>query len=489
MLQITSFGCCLDAISADEVREIIQGEGKIYSLIKMDEITNLGAVWVRLRSMQEAIRERSRTGKPTSRQGHGDHPSGENSEGRTILIPWFSPLYSPFIPAVFASFGCRVELLAPQDRFSVDVGLRYVNNDMCYPAVILIGDIVKALQSGKHDPGKTTVLLTQTFGQCRASNYLLLTRKALASAGFGGVPVISLSAEETHPRSGLPIDRNKLFKRLALGLIFSDALARITTLATAPHEIRAGSSMALQQKYIAETGRLAGEGNFGALLELLRKAVRDFNALPVDNATAPMVGVLGEIFVKHNAFSNNNIVDWLISQGVEAVVPPLLSFFEQRFVNEEFDQRACLKRSFRDLVMTRLIDRYVCFYRIRVERVMKDFRYYLRQYNLKELAEETSRATSLANQAGEGWLLPAEMIAMLKGGVENIVCLQPFGCLANHIIGKGVEKKLKSLYNRLNLLFLDMDPGMSEVNILNRLHIIVMSAREGMQTERLVERR
>lgn len=288
-------------------------------------------------------------------------------------------------------------------------------------------------------------------------------------------------------QSELPIDRNKLVKRLALGLIFSDALARIV-LATAPHEIHAGVTMALQQRYIAETGRLAGEGKFEALLEMLREAVRDFNALPVDNLTAPMVGILGEIFVKHNAFSNNNIVDWLIAQGVEPVLPPLLSFFEQRFVNEEFDQRACLKRSFRDLVMTRLTDRYVRFYKIRVERVMKDFRYHRRQYDLRELAEETSRATSLANQAGEGWLLPAEMIAMLKGGVVNIVCLQPFGCLANHIIGKGVEKKLKFLYKRLNLLFLDMDPGMSEVNILNRLHFLVTSAREGMQTEGLVER-
>ena len=487
MLQITSFGCGLDAISADEVREIIRGEGKIYSLIKMDEITNLGAVRVRLRSMLDAIRERSGTGKPKSGPNHTDHPSGGKPEERTILVPWFSPLYSPFIPAVFASFGCRVELLMPQDRTSVDVGLRYVNNDMCYPAVILIGDIIKALRSGKHDPDRTTILLIQTFGQCRASNYLPLTRKALAAAGFGEVPVISLSAEETPLQTALPMDRNKLVKRLALGLIFSDALARIT-LATAPHEIRAGSTMVLQQKYIAETGRLSGEGDFKALLALLREAVRDFNALPVDNAPAPIVGVLGEIFVKHNAFSNNNIVEWLISQGVEVVVPPLLSFFEQRFVNEEFDQRAYLKRSFRDLVLTRLLDRYVRFYLTPVERVMKDFRYYRQHYDLKELAEETSRATSLANQAGEGWLLPAEMIAMLKGGVGNIICLQPFGCLANHIIGKGVEKKLKSLYNRLNLLFLDMDPGMSEVNILNRLHFIVMSAREGMQTERLVAR-
>ncbi|MEI7671985.1 MAG: CoA activase, partial [Deltaproteobacteria bacterium] len=398
---------------------------------------------------------------------------------RTILVPWFSPLYSSFIPEVFASFGCHVELLPPQDRASVDLGLRYVNNDMCYPAIILIGDVLKALQSGKYDPGTTTILFAQTFGQCRASNYLPLTRKALASAGFGEVPVISLSTEDNRLQSELPIDRSKLVKKLALGLIFGDALGRIS-LGTASHEVHAGSSIALRQKYIAKTGRLAAEGNFEALLEMLRFAVRDFNALPVDNLTAPVVGVLGEIFVKHNAFSNNNIVDWLISQKVEVIVPPLLSFFEQRFVNEEFDQRSCLKSSFRDLVKNRLSDRYVRFYLGRVERVMKDFRYYRRPYDLRELAEETSRATSLANQAGEGWLLPAEMIAMLKGGVRNIVCLQPFGCLANHIIGKGVEKKLKSLYKRMNLLFLDMDPGMSEVNILNRLHFIVMSAREGM---------
>jgi predicted nucleotide-binding protein (sugar kinase/HSP70/actin superfamily) len=478
MLQITSFGCGLDAICADEVREILQNEGKMYSLIKMDEITNLGAVRIRLRSMLDAIRERAGAGKPEHRPEHSNDSSPDKPGERTILIPWFSPLYSPVIPPVFASFGCRVELLTPQDRSSVDVGLRFVNNDMCYPAVIVIGDIIKALRSGRYDPRKTTVLLSQTFGQCRASNYLPLTRKALAAAGFGEVPVVSLSAEETPPPSIFPIDRRTLVRRLALALIFSDALARIA-LATAPHEILAGSTMTLQQRYIAEIGRLAGEGDFGALLELLREAVRDFNALPVDGGPVPIVGVLGEIFVKYNAFSNNNIVEWLVSQGIEVVVPPLLSFFEQRFVNEEFDQRAYLKRSFRDLLVNRLLERYVRFYLARVERVMKDFRYHRRHYDLKKLAEETTRTTSLANQAGEGWLLPAEMIAMLKQGIGNIICLQPFGCLANHIIGKGVEKKLKSMYNRLNLLFLDMDPGMSEVNILNRLHFIVMSAREG----------
>lgn len=483
MIQMTSFGCGLDAIAADEVREILRSRGKSVSLIKMDEIANLGAVRIRVRSLLSAIRERSGTARPKRGGDDADHPPGANQEERTILMPWLSPLYSPFVPSVFASVGCRLELLMPQDRSSVDVGLKYVNNDMCYPAVIVIGDIIKAFQSGRYDPARTTVLISQTFGQCRASNYLPLTRKALAAAGFGSVPVLSLSTEENLSGTGFAIDWNRLVKRLAFGVVFSDALARMA-LATMPHEIRAGASMALQQKYIAEMGRLAGKEDFRGLLRLLRDAVRDFNALPVDEAPAPVVGVLGEIFVKHNAFSNNNIVEWLVSQGVEVVVPPLLSFFEQRFVNEEFDQGAYLKRSFRDRVMTRLLERHVRFYLARVERVMAGFRYHRPNHDLKKLAAETSRTASLANQAGEGWLLPAEMIAMVKDGIANIICLQPFGCLANQIIGKGVEKKLKTLYNRLNLLFLDMDPGMSEVNILNRLHFVVMSARERMQ-ERL----
>ncbi|MHB8769543.1 MAG: acyl-CoA dehydratase activase-related protein [Syntrophales bacterium] len=479
MLQVTSFGCGLDAISADEVREVLQGAGKTYTMIKVDEIANPGAVRIRLRSMLEAIRERSGAGKPVLHPERTVHPSPGAPEKRTVLVPWFSPLYSPFIPPVFASFGCRVELLLPQDRTSVEVGLRYVNNDMCYPAVIVIGDIIKALQSGRYEPETTTVLLPQTFGQCRASNYLPLARKALRAAGFPGVAVVSLAAERTIALSGVPIDHGRLLKRLALGFVFSDALARMA-LATAPREIHPGAAMALQRRYIAKMGESAGREDFGALLALLGDAVDAFNTIEVKKGPAPVVGVLGEIFVKHNAFSNNNIVEWLIGQGVEVVIPSLLSFFEQRFVNERFDQEAYLKRSLRDLLTTRLQNWYVRLYLNRVERVMEGFRSYRRDPDLATLAAETSRTTSLANQAGEGWLLPAEMIAMFKEGVGNIICLQPFGCLANQIIGKGVEKRLKSLYQRLNILFIDMDAGASEVNIMNRLHFMVVSAREGL---------
>jgi predicted nucleotide-binding protein (sugar kinase/HSP70/actin superfamily) len=203
----------------------------------------------------------------------------------------------------------------------------------------------------------------------------------------------------------------------------------------------------------------------------------------VTNEPVPVVGVLGEIFVKYNPFSNNNIVEWLIGQGVEVVLPSLSGFFMQRFVNEEFNQKAHLKRSVTDRLLTSALDKYTRHYLSQEERVMQNFRYYRKTHGLRDLAEAASRTASLANQAGEGWLLTAEMIAMLKDGVGNIVCLQPFGCLANHITGNGLERKLKTLYPQLNLLSLNMDPGTSEVNILNRLHFIVMAAREELNSK------
>ena len=478
MVQITSFGCGIDAISADEVRDIIRQKGKVYTLIKMDEISNLGAVRIRLRSMLDVVRERSqRFGNDAGIADHVHRIEGKPGE-RNIIIPWFSPFYSPAIPAVFESFGYgKVELLMPQDRSSVDVGLRYVNNDVCYPAIIVVGDIVKAMQSGRWDPQRTTVLLTQTFGQCRASSYVPLAQRALAAAGFGKVPVVSLSVGESMQLAGIPIDQKRLVKRLALGLIFTDPLSKMA-MATLPHEINPGSTMALHRKYLEKVGVLACGENFGALLDMLKGAVRDFNGIPVRDNDVPVVGVLGEIFVKHNEFANNNIVDWFTSQGMEVVVPPLLSFFEQVFVNGEFDQKAFMKHSMRDRVVLNMLDHYVGFYLHRVENAMKSFRYYRKTYPLKELAHEAAIVTSIANQAGEGWLLPAEIISMVKQGVEHVVCLQPFGCLANHIIGKGVEKRLRDLYPHLNLLYIDMDAGITEVNVLNRLHLMIMSLKE-----------
>jgi predicted nucleotide-binding protein (sugar kinase/HSP70/actin superfamily) len=266
-------------------------------------------------------------------------------------------------------------------------------------------------------------------------------------------------------------------KRLAQVLIFSDSLAAMT-LATAPHEIRRGDSAQLRDLVMAEISNLLSKGEFQPLLVLLRNAIAAFNRVEVDDAPLPVIGVLGEIFVKYNPFSNGDMVQWLMEQGVEVVLPPLVGFFTQRFVNEEFDQSVYIKRSLKDRAMNRLMDAYARYYLHQVERTMRDFRYYRKNHDLKELAAAAARITSLANQSGEGWLLTAEMIAMLENGINHVICLQPFGCLANHITGKGVEKRLKAIYPRLNLHFLDMDAGASEVNILNRLHFMIAAAKE-----------
>ncbi|WP_299983376.1 acyl-CoA dehydratase activase-related protein [Desulfobacula sp.] len=480
LVQLTSFGCGPDAVSADEVREIIRGSGKVYTLIKMDEIANLGAVKIRLRSMLEAIKEnitRSHTD-----QGNGKKANRifmQKDRGRTLIAPYFSPFYSSLIPAAFRPLGYRVDILPPQDRASVELGLKAVNNDMCYPTILVAGDIIKAFKSGRYDPCKTGVILTQTGGQCRASSYVSLIKKGLADADLADVPVISISAGEINHQPGFVINEKELVKRLGLGVIFADPLARMY-LSTIVREEIPGTSAALHAKYLSRMEPGIEKADYHYLLNLLKRAVDDFNRVRIKNKPVPKIGIVGEIFVKYNFFSNGNIIEWLSDQGVEVVLPSLQSFFAQRFVNESFNQKAFFKFSPADNIKTRLLEIYANYHLFRIDRVMQDFRFYRKHHSLKNLAENTSEVVSLANQFGEGWLLTAEMIAMLNERIGNIVCLQPFGCIANHITGRGVEKKLKVMFPYLHLLSLDMDAGVSEVNVLNRLHFMVDGAKEEM---------
>ncbi|MGV8056713.1 MAG: acyl-CoA dehydratase activase-related protein [Smithellaceae bacterium] len=470
MVQLASFGCGLDALSSDEARRILEKKNQSYTLIKIDEIANLGAVKIRLRSLLETDSGARDCVAPF----HAYHlcPKGEQKK---IIIPWISPMYSPLLAPAFAACGFPAEVLAPPDRQSVELGLQYVNNDLCYPAVIIIGDIIKAFRSGKYDPERTAIVFPQTFGQCRASSYLPLMEKALQCAGYEKAGVLSLSIANGDLQIDLPIDRKAFLRKLTLELIFADALARLYY-ATASREIVKGKAGALHRKFLE---RIAEEpANFDSLLTLLKKAVAEFNSLEMTNTTIPVVGVLGEIYVKYNSFANNNIVEWLLEQGLEVRVPPLLSFFMQFFTNETFNQRAFLKSSLKNRIACTLVDYYIRYFLQRVEGIMKSFRYYQKSADLRKLAEETKQTVRLVNQAGEGWLLTAEMISMLQCGVNHIVCIQPFGCLANHITGKGISRRLQQRYPQANLLFLDMDAGQSEVNLLNRLHLLVAAAKE-----------
>ncbi len=475
MIQLTSFGCGLDALAVDEAKEILNKAGKFYSVIKIDEIANTGAAKLRVRALIEAFKEK----KPHTERLPAFPKANSSVCGRerTILVPWFSPHYSPLIPQVFQDFGYKLKLLPPQDKSSVETGLRYVNNDMCYPAVIIIGDVIKALQTGEYALPETAVMLTQTFGQCRASNYVPLMRKSLQAAGLGEVPVFSIAAGETNLDLALDVDAGELIRRLSLGLIFSDALATMT-IATMSHEAKRGEAEALHDQVLQEMACRLNKGKFAPLLGVLKEAVPLFNGLAVNAKPKPVIGVLGEIFVKYNGFSNQHLLEWLIDLVFEVVLPSLVGFFTQRFVNEEFNQCSYLKRAFKDRVLSRILDLYTYRYLREVDGILQNFRYYRRNHRPRDLAKEASLVTSMANQAGEGWLLTAEMIAMVRNGIENIICLQPLGCLANHVTGKGVEKRMKSLYPGLNLHFLDMDAGASEVNVLNRLHFIMETARK-----------
>ncbi len=480
LLQLTSFGCGPDAVSADEIRDIITNSGKIYTLIKMDEIANLGAVRIRLRSMLEAIRENRE--KPQGERGGRKRTNRlfmPEDRKKTLIAPYFSPFYSPLVPAVFRPLGYRVDVLPPQDKASVEFGLKNINNDICYPAVLIAGDIIKAFRSGRYDPENTSVIVTQTGGQCRASSYVSLIKKGLAAAGLHDVPVAALSAEAINPQPGFIIDKKGLLRRMGLGVIFTDPLARMY-LATVVREKQRGIAKAVHTKYLKKMEAGIEQADYNYLLQVLEEAVAGFNEVGVDDRPVPRIGVVGEIFVKYNFFSNGNIIEWLSGQGVEVVLPGLQNFFAQRQVNENFNRKAYLKRSLIDSLKTRMMDIYVSYHLAQIDIVMQNFRFYRQPFDLKCLAEITSEVVSLANQFGEGWLLTAEMIAMLNEGIGNIVCLQPFGCIANHITGRGVEKKLKGMFPQLNLLSLDMDAGASEVNILNRLHFMIIAAKEEM---------
>jgi len=476
MVQLTSFGCGLDAVSIDEVRRILQKNGRTHMLIKIDEITNLGAVKIRLRSFLQTAWGQDTAPDQNSVSVHGQGEACKTIPEK-IIIPWVSPLYSPLLEPLFKAYGYQAEVLPPPDKASVERGLTYVNNDVCYPATIIIGDIIKAFQSGRYDPEHTMIILSQTFGQCRASNYLPLMRKALGSAGYGRTEILSISFSSDGLQLKLPIPQREFMRKLALGLIFADALARLYY-ATAAREKLKGQAAGLHTHYLGLMASQAAQGDFDALLRHLKAAVGTFNKVETTSAQLPVVGVVGEIYVKYNAFANNQIIQWLWGQGVEVVIPSLLGFFTQCFVNDRFDRQAILKNSAKDLVLYSLLEWYVGRFITRVEACMRAFHHYRPAHDLKKLAYKTGRTVSLANQAGEGWLLTAEMIALLDEGVNDIVCMQPFGCLANHITGKGVSQGLKDLYPDANLLYLDMDAGHSEVNLLNRLHCMVMAARE-----------
>ena len=473
LVQLNSFGCGPDAVVIDEVREILKTGGKNHTLIKVDEISSPGSVRLRLRSMVESLKfkESASPGVCTPRKPFLKF-TGEDRK-RTILAPFFAEDYSAYLPAVFKNAGYDFHILPRPDRKSVDLGLQYASNDICYPGTIVIGDIIKALKTHSYDPKKIAVGITQTGGQCRASNYLSLIRKAMVGAGFDDIPIISVTA------SGGLIDQpgfriNWLLKtRILLAVtMFSDCIAKMYY-AVATREKNKGRSLKIRTHYMEKvSGSIVGN-DYAGMYRLLEKAVDDFNGVPVHKKEYPKMGIVGEIYAKYNAFANQHIIHWLIGQGIEPVIPPIIDYFIQDLVNYKENIKAGIrKRKLTDLIGIAL-EWGVTSCRKKINAIFSNFRYGLPFDDIKEIAEKASRILTMTHQFGEGWLIPGEIAAFADQGIRHVISVQPFGCIANHIVSKGVEKRIKAVHPEMNLYYLDFDAGMSEANIRNRLHFMV----------------
>ncbi len=481
LIQLNSFGCGLDAITTDQVQEILKKYNKIYTVLKIDEGNNLGAVRIRIRSLIAAIDERERNGFKPERIDSKENTvifTENMREQYTILAPQMSPIHFQFLEEAFNSSGYKVDVLPSVDTKAVDEGLKYVNNDACYPSILVVGQVVEAIKSGKYDVNKVAVLITQTGGGCRATNYIGFLRKGVKEAGYPDIPIISLNALGIEKNPGFKITGGMLNKTM-IALVYGDLLMRVL-LKTRPYEKVNGSANLLYESWIEKCKESTKSGNLKVFKQNVKKIVEDFDNLPLEDIVKPKVGLVGEILVKFHPTANNNIIDTIEDEGAEAVMPDLVDFLLYCSYNANFKYQY-LSGTKKAQIGNNAAILGIEFYRKDMKKALHRSKRFEPPKTISELAEGAEPILSLGNQTGEGWFLTAEMVELIESGVKNIVCMQPFGCLPNHVTGKGMIKALKSKYAGTNITAIDYDPGASEVNQLNRIKLMLSVAFKNLQ--------
>ncbi|MDR2475761.1 MAG: acyl-CoA dehydratase activase-related protein, partial [Bacteroidales bacterium] len=481
-VQMTSFGCGPDAFILDEVGDILRRKGKNLTILKIDDVNNIGSLRLRMRSLIESLKFGNNTANDRNDLQVKTPLFTVEDREKTILVPHLADFYSPFIPTLAGILGYKMENLPPCDQLSTQFGLKFSNNEICYPATLIVGDMLKALESGKYNRNEIAFGITQTGGQCRATNYIALIKKALINSGYGDIPVISVATGDglNNLQPGFKPDYKKIVRITVYCMFYADALSMMYY-ATAPRERQKGEAIRLRDKYLTNVQPLVAQKNTSGMLKMLKEAAEEFDKL-ADDRKIPQIGVVGEIFVKYNSFAHKSVVDWLIGQGIEPVLPGLSDFFIQTFVNtEESVKNNFQLKSFSNTALLKVAEIYVNQCKKKISAAASPFRYMRKFSDIRHDAAMAKRIISLSAQFGEGWLIPAEFACFAEQGINNAVSLQPFGCIANHIISKGVEKRIKEHYPNMNLLFLDFDSGVSEVNILNRLFFMIKNAQEQMK--------
>ena len=477
LVQLNSFGCGLDAVTTDQVCEILEKSNKLYTVLKIDEVNNLGAVRIRIRSLLAAMKMRREQGITAVCDSSGYHRAEFTEEmfqeGYTILAPQMSPIHFDILAPVFQKYGFHMEVLDNDNRTAVDTGLKFVNNDACSPSITVVGQIMEAVLSGRYDTKRLAIIMTQTGGCCRASNYVGFIRRALDKAGLSYIPVISLNAGGLEKNSGFKIPA-KLLLKAAQAIVYGDLFMRCVY-RIRPYEVRPGSTNDLHTvwKEIA-IDSLVNPRSKWTFKKVCRGIVAAFDKLPIHEAVRkPRVGVVGEILVKYMPLANNHLVELLEREGAEAIVPDLMDFMNYSLYNGIY------KREF--LGTKSDYAQRIGLWAIRRLRkpaldALEASHRFEAPMRIEKVAELAKPFLSIGNQYGEGWFLTGEMAELLETDVPNIVCIQPFACLPNHVVGKGVIKALKKEYPQANIIAVDYDPGASEVNQLNRIKLMLSAA-------------
>ena len=486
LVQLNSFGCGLDAVTTDEVCELLEQGGKLYTCLKIDEVNNLGAVRIRIRSLLAAVAMRRERGihstshvQPFERVYYTKEMQKQHY---TILAPQMSPIHFDILEPIFRHHGYNFEVLQNDDRAAIDAGLKYVNNDACYPSITAVGQLMEAVTSGRYDTDHLALIMSQTGGCCRASNYIAFIRRALKKAGLEHIPVISLNANGMETNEGFRISPSLLLDA-AHGIVLGDLLMRCLY-RVRPYELEKGSANALHRKWRDICiDSLTSEHPKYRYAQLCRGIVEDFDALPIDETLKkPRVGVVGEILVKYMPLANNHVVDLLEREGAEAVVPDLLDFFAATIYEQDF-KHTHLGKGWTASATAKLgIPALQRMRRPAIE-ALKASKRFDPPMAINHVAELAKPFLSIGNQYGEGWFLAGEMAELITSGTPNIVCIQPFACLPNHVVGKGVIKALRAAYPGANIVAVDYDPGASEVNQLNRIKLMLTAAQRALHAQ------
>ncbi len=482
MIQLNSFGCGLDAVTTDQVAEIIGAKGRIYTVLKIDEGNNLGAAKIRIRSLKAAMDERDRKKYvPIEEKIEYKNPpfTEKMRKNHTILCPQMAPIHFDLVEVAARASGYNVVVLPSMDMKAVDEGLKYVNNDACYPSIIVVGQMIEALKSGKYDLNNTSVIISQTGGGCRATNYIGFIKLALKHAGFEQVPIISLNTLGMGEQPGFKITPkfiNKGIMALVYGDLFMRVLYRIR-----PYEKVKGSANELYNRWNSIVKQNIMNGNRREFNKNIRAIIHEFDNLEILNIKKPKVGVVGEILVKFHPTANNDIVGILEMEGAEAVVPDLLDFFLYCSYDSKFKADYLGKSKFTKNICFIAIELIEGYRKVMRKELDKSERFHSPKH-IGELATMAAPLLSMGNQTGEGWFLTSEMIELIESGTSNITCVQPFACLPNHVTGKGMIKSLKEKYPSSNIVAIDYDPGASNVNQLNRIKLMLSVAFKNLES-------